>query len=112
MHNNYIIGFSFGALLAMNVYSELWNQSCLGLNDLKASVACIGFGAPLVNLSEVTKILEDCPGMIENVHLLYLEDDIFPKLLQCVDFPVPKDSVQSDHAKKVSMHLYSIGLIM
>ena len=105
---NLFTGFSFGAALAIAVHAELWNQSCLGIQDLKANVACFGFAAPIFNLQNVKQIADDCPDIIQNTHLFYVEDDVFPRVLQCVDFPKPKENIITDSTKKVKMHNYEM----
>lgn len=94
-----IIGFSFGASLAMAVYAELWNQSCLEIDDLKANVACFGFGAPVFNLSCVENIYEK--EKASNTHLFYTDDDVFPRALQCVNFPKLETPKPSPSVSKV-----------
>ena len=90
----------------MAVHAELWSQTCLGIHDLKANVACIGFGAPIFSLEIVKKIIDDCPDIQENTHLFYLEDDIFPRVFQCIDFPKLKERVPLDSPKKVSVYIF------
>ena len=92
-------GFSFGGSLAMAVHAELWSQSCLRIDDLKANVACIGFGVPLFSLAIVKQIAEDCPDIIDNTHLFYIQNDVFPCVLQCVDFPKPKEKSKKSSRK-------------
>ena len=85
----------------MAVHADLWRQSCLRIDDLRANVACICFGAPLVNLNEFERQSVDFSCMKENNHLFYVEDDLYPCLLQCVDFAKQKDKLSSHQQSKV-----------
>lgn len=76
------IGFSMGGLLALSVYASLWKDTCLSINDLLENVVCITFGTPLVPLEELELTLKAVPNMKENNHLVIMEDDIIPRLMQ------------------------------
>lgn len=85
-------------------YAELWNQSCLEINDLKTNVACFGFGAPVFSLSCVENIFDN--EKANNTHLFYTDDDVLPRVLQCVDFPRLAESGSSPTVSKVYCYMY------
>ena len=95
----------------MAVHAELWSQSCLRIDDLKANVACIGFGVPLFSLTIVKQIAEDCPDIIDNTHLFYIQNDVFPCVLQCVDFPKPKEKSKKSSRKNEVTDLVALFFI-
>lgn len=85
MYNYHCLGFSFGGLLALSLYSSVWNQTCLSINNLLQNTACITFGLPVVQLEAVDKTVESSPEMRENSHIFHVQGDLIPRLLRFDD---------------------------
>lgn len=91
-------GFSFGALLAISVLANIWKQSYISEDILRRHVVCIAFGAPLINLPPVNQVLLEIPKMESAIHLVFLKDDLIPRLLRFTNLdlnwstPVPQSS--------------------
>ena len=83
------IGFSFGGLLATAIYSSLWCQTCLSIDELKKNVACFAFAPPLVHIDivaeAVEKKLHSNTLFKKNIYLFYIKNDLFPRLFRCIE---------------------------
>ena len=85
LHLYFCVGFSFGALLAISVFAEVWKQPSIQLDDLIGGIGCIAFGAPFIDLQDVGNIFNTNAGIKDNCYLFHAEDDAFPQLLQCAE---------------------------
>ena len=93
----------------MSVHSAVWNQSCLDIDDLKSSVACISFSPPVVTLDGVSETLSDCPYMKSNTHIVYIETDILPRLLQCSEFGKPREGRVFGDSRQVLHYFFLVS---
>ena len=59
---------------------------------------CIGFGVPMLCILDVVSTLAECPEFKSTIHLVYLKDDIVPRLIRFMDLPMAA-SVVTDSAK-------------
>ena len=92
------LGFSFGGLLAVAVTACIWKHSYIAATELQKKVACIGFGVPMLHIPNVVSILAECPAFKSTIHLVYLKDDIVPRLMRFMDLPMAA-SVVADSTK-------------
>ena len=87
-------GFSFGGLLAIAVYSSLWCQTCLSIDELKKNVACFAFAPPLVHVDIVAEAMEkklhSNISFKKNTYLFYIKNDLFPRLFRCIETETEK----------------------
>ena len=81
----YHIGYAFGGLLALSVYTSVWNQACLSISNLSQNTMCITFGVPVIPLKTVEDTLEHIPEMKENSHIFHYQGDFVPRLLRFDD---------------------------
>ena len=95
----------------MSVHSAVWNQSCLDIDDLKSSVACISFSPPMVTLDGVSETLSDCPDMKNNTHIVYIETDILPRLLQSSEFGKPQEGRVFGDSRQV-LHYFFLAVFL
>ena len=98
-------GFSFGALLATAIYSSLWCQTCLSIDELKKNVACFSFALPLVHVDIVVEAMEKKSHsnnlFKKNTYLFYIKNDLFPRLFRCIETETEKSLEASSTNGKV-----------
>ena len=76
--------------MAVSVTARIWQQTYISVAGLKRNVACVAFGVPLISLPAVSKTLSECPKMESTLHLVYLKDDVIPRLMRFLDLPMAK----------------------
>ena len=84
--------------MAVSVTARIWKHSYIAATELQKKVACIGFGVPMLHIPDVVSTLEECPAFKSTIHLVYLKDDIVPRLMRFMDLPMTA-SVVADSAK-------------
>ena len=77
----FIIGFSFGGLLACYVAAYIWRASCLDVARLQRNVMCITFGQPLFSIPYVQEMIQIYPAFEQTLHLILDKEDIIPPIL-------------------------------
>ena len=91
------VGFSFGGLLALSITARIWRLSLIAVAELRKKVICIAFGVPMLDIPAVSKTVVECPAMESIVHLIYLKDDMFPRLMRFMNLlrlPVVHDPAE------------------
>ena len=94
----------------MSVYTSVWNQTCLSINNLSQNTMCITFGVPLVPLKAIEETLEYCPQMRENSHIFQLQGDLVSRLLRFDD--ISSTNGTKDHDKVLLILWFIIISIM
>lgn len=80
-----ISGFSFGGVLAQMLAAHLWLLPHTHTDQLMSNVICITFGQPLIKSDLLTHVAESFPAFKQNVHVIGLEDDSFPSIMEKLD---------------------------
>lgn len=99
------LGFGFGGLLALSVYTSVWNQICLTINNLSQNTMCITFGVPVVPLKVIEETIECIPQMRENSHIFQLQGDLVSRLLRFDDISSTNGTQDHDKVSLVVVHL-------
>lgn len=99
------LGFEFGGLLALSVYTSVWNQICLTISNLSQNTMCITFGVPVVPLKIVEETIECIPEMRENSHIFQLQGDLVSRLLRFDDISSTNGTQDHDKVSLVVVHL-------
>ena len=82
---SYMIGFSFGGLLASAIAASVWDAPFISSDILKENMTCITFGQPHVKIEVIQSVAKRKPEMISTFHSVYLEDDHIPSVLSLLD---------------------------
>ena len=53
----------------------------------------------MLHIPDVVSTLAECPAFKSTVHLVYLKDDIVPRLIRFMDLPMAASAVPADSAK-------------
>ena len=111
-------GFSFGALLAISMMARIWKNTYNSEEVLRKHIVCIAFGAPLINLPPVNQVHQEVSKMESVIHLVFLKDDLIPRLLRFTNFepsfsaPIQQSSsllaLPSGNAMKVCSHKWRL----
>ena len=101
------LGFEFGGLLALSVYTSVWNQICLTINNLSQNTMCITFGVPVVPLKIVEETIECIPEMRENSHIFQLQGDLVSRLLRFDDISSTNGTQDHDKVSLVVVHQHT-----
>ena len=81
----FLLGFSFGGLLACTVAACVWDLPYISSDLLKENLACITFGQPHVTLQIVQKVATQRPDLTSTIHTVYSQDDCVPQLVRLLD---------------------------
>ena len=93
--------------------ASIWKNTYISEDILRKHIVCIAFGAPLINLPAVNLVQQEVPKMESVIHLVFLQDDLIPRLLRFTNFepnfsaPVQQSSLlafPSGNAMKVCRH--------
>ena len=66
----------------MSVATSIWQQTYITEAELTKNVICVGFGVPMISLPALSKTLIEYPNIESTIHLVYLKDDIIPRLMR------------------------------
>ena len=66
----------------MSVAASIWQQTYITVAELTKNVVCVGFGVPMITLPALSKTLTEYPAIESTIHLVYLKDDIIPRLMR------------------------------
>ena len=83
--------------MALSVTARIWRLSLIAAAELQKKVACIAFGVPMLHIPAVFTALVECPAIESTIHLVYLKDDMFPRLLRFMNLtrlPVVHDPAE------------------
>lgn len=81
---DFIVGFSFGSVLAHMCASHLWGlsqETCREL--LEKHLLCITYGQPLIQIPDEPKISEQIPD--DRFHAIYFINDVVPRVMRYLD---------------------------
>ena len=81
IYSFFMLGFSFGGMLACYVAANLWKMSFISGDLLEKNVICITFGQPLIPVPYVEEAIKDFPQFETTIHAVYDKDDFFPRVL-------------------------------
>ena len=82
----FILGFSFGGMLACCNTARIWKETCFGIEFLEKNVLCVTFGQPLLANPYVQGAIEEYPMFEKNIHTVYDSEDVFPILLRYLPY--------------------------
>ena len=81
----FIIGFSFGGMLALSVTASLWKMPLISTSVLKENLCCIVLSPPLIGLPMVQEVCAESPQILSTLHSVILQDDFMPRLTMFLD---------------------------
>lgn len=90
MHYIILIGFSFGATLALSVTASLWKSPLISSSVLEKNLCCISLSPPLINFPLLQEVSTDSPQIKTTLHSIIIQDDFLPRLTMFFD-PNNKD---------------------
>ena len=80
--STFLLGFSFGGMLACCIAANIWRRSPINADVLKEQVICITFGQPLICIPFVQEVIQNSPQFESTIYSMFTKDDIIPGLLQ------------------------------
>ena len=86
------------------MHSFLWRQTCLSMDELEKSIACVAFAPPLVDVDVVTDTLVKYPLIKENTYIFYSKNDFFPQMFRCVNRNNIATDISPSNGKVLKMH--------
>ena len=66
--------------------ARIWKNTYNSEDVLRKHIVCIAFGAPLINLPLVNQVHQEVAKMESVIHLVFLKDDLIPRLLRVTNF--------------------------
>ena len=66
----------------------VWNSGVFSTQYLQERLSCITFSQPFINLPGLSELVKSHPEMVSTLHAVYIADDMYPQILQCLSIPL------------------------
>ena len=84
----------------------MFSASCL-----QERLSCITFSQPFINLPSLTELADSHPEIIGTLHSVYLADDMYPRVLQCLNVPLGTVIGSVSHGSHSPLVSQILGLV-